>query len=215
MRPRRRLGLWARSVVFTLALSLLVALAVGWEDAALGSAILAVGAVGLGLLYLLFPRGLHFAFGTATGLALYATLFVVLSEAQFPDAPGWVRTAAFLLPAVAFLAMVYLRRAELAGLAEALEAGRPDHLLRASRWLLPAALVGVVCFLVPLNRLHPVGQGLALLMAMAIIAAMPRWPCGTWWRCWWMSRSSSRSWRPASGTSSCRPWRSCCSTSCS
>lgn len=173
MRPRRRLRLWARSVAFTMALSLLVALAVGWQKAALGSAIMAVGAVGLGLLYLLFPRGLHFAFGTATGLALYATLFVVLSEAQFPQAPVWAQTGAFLLPVLAFLAMVYLRRAELAGLAEVDEAGRADHLLRASRWLLPAMLVGVLCFLLPLNRLDPAPQGLALLLAMTVIAAMP------------------------------------------
>ena len=137
-----RLGAWARSVGFTLGLALLVAWGVGHEGRLLPVAVLGVAGIGLGSLYMLFPRGLHFALGTATGLALYATLFAVLGGAQFPAAPDWSRPPAFLLPVVAFLGMVWWRRRDLAHVAEQQEAQSLDHLPHASRWLF--AVAGVV-----------------------------------------------------------------------
>lgn len=172
MTERRRLGAWARSVGFTLALALLVAWGVGHEGRLLPAAVLAVAGVGLGSLYLLFPRGLHFALGTATGLALYATLFAVLGSAQFPAAPDWSRPPAFLLPVVAFLGMIWWRRRELAHVAEQQEAESLDHLPHAARWLLAVAGIGVVCFALPINRLDAPLQAAALAVAMAAIAVI-------------------------------------------
>jgi hypothetical protein len=169
---RLRLQAWARSVAFTMALSLLVAWGVGDEGRLLPVTVLAVAGIGLGFLYLLFPRGLHFAFGTATGLALYSTLFVVLGRAQFPDAPDWSRAPAFLLPVVAFLAMVWWRREELSRIAEHLASDTLEELPHAARWLVFVALVGLFCFVLPVNRAAPATQGAALLAAMGAIALM-------------------------------------------
>ena len=43
---------------------------------------MASAGLGLGFLYWLFPRGVHFAIGTTAGLVLYATLFVVLPASE-------------------------------------------------------------------------------------------------------------------------------------
>jgi hypothetical protein len=163
---------WARSVAFTLGLSLLVAWAIAHDGRALPGAVLGAAALGLGLLYFLFPRGLHFAVGTATGLALYASLYTVLGHAQFPDAPAWARAPGFLLPVATFLGLVWLKRAELAEIAEGTPEPNLDGLPHALRWLFFAGLIGLVCFMLPVNRMAPEAQGAALLLAMAAISGI-------------------------------------------
>ena len=171
-RTRPQLAAWLRAVGFTLALSLLVAWGVGDEGQMLPFAVIGTAGLGLGVLYWLFPRGLHFAFGTAAGLALYASLFVVLGRAQFPDAPSWSRPPAFLLPVLAFLAMAWWRRRQIASIAERAEARDLEQLPHASRWVVMTGVVGLVCFVLPVNRLPPPAQAAALLAAMAAIAAI-------------------------------------------
>jgi hypothetical protein len=174
-RPGRRRLLkpgWLRAMGFTLALSAVVAWGVGDEGRMFPFVVIGAAALGLGVLYALFPRGLQFAFGTATGLALYASLFVVLGRAQFPDAPDWSRPPAFLLPVLAFLAAAWWRRDTLVRIGESQAAHELDHLPHTARWLLSSAAVGLVCFALPINRMAPLEQSLALLTAMAAIAAI-------------------------------------------
>lgn len=167
-----RLVLWLRATAFSLVLAVLVAWGVGDDGWLLSAAVVGSAGLGLGFLYWLFPRGVHFAIGTAAGLALYATLFVVLGRAQFPAAPDWARAAAFLLPVGAFLGLTWWRREEM----EALVAHRTEAELAAlsysARWLLHCAAIGLVSFALPLNRLEPVAQGGALILAMALIAGI-------------------------------------------
>lgn len=169
---RARMLAWLRAVGFTLLLSGFVAWGVGDEGRMLPFAVIGTAGLALGVLYWLFPRGLHFAFGTATGLALYASLFVVLGRAQFPDAPDWSRPPAFLLPVLAFLAMALWRRDALADVARVQAEADLDQLPYTARWLVATALVGIVCFVLPINRLAPAAQGAALLAAMATIAGI-------------------------------------------
>lgn len=171
-RSRPQLAAWLRAVGFTLALSLLVAWGIGDEGHMLPFVVIGTAGLGLGVLYWLFPRGLNFAFGTAAGLALYASLFVVLGRAQFPDALPWSRPPAFLLPVLAFLAMAWWRRRQLAAIAERAEGQDLEQWPYASRWVVSAGLVGLACFLLPINRLPPLAQSAALLAAMVTIAAI-------------------------------------------
>jgi hypothetical protein len=163
---------WLRSVGFTLVLSLVVAWGVGDEGRMFPFVVIGAAALGLGVLYRLFPHGVHFAFGTATGLAIYASLFVVLGRAQFPEAPDWSRPPAFLLPVLAFLAMAWRRRKGLEQVAERQAAHELDHLPHTARWVIYSAAIGIVCFVLPINRLGAEAQGFALLAAMAAIAAL-------------------------------------------
>jgi hypothetical protein len=134
--------------------------------------VIGTAGLGLGVLYWLFPRGLHFAFGTATGLALYASLFVVLGRAQFPDAPSWSRPPAFLLPVLAFLFMAWWRRRELSAVAQRAAEQNLEELPHTARWLVFTGLVGLVCFVLPINRLPPVSQAMMLVVAMAAIGGI-------------------------------------------
>jgi hypothetical protein len=172
-RSRPQLAAWLRAVGFTLALSLLVAWGVGDEGHnLLPFAVIGTGGLGLGVLYWLFPRGVHFAIGTAAGLALYVSLFVVLGRAQFPDAPAWSHPPAFLLPVLAFLAIAWWRRHQLAEIAERTDAENLEELPHTARWVGLTGLIGLVCFLLPVNRLPPPGQAAALLAAMVAIAVI-------------------------------------------
>jgi hypothetical protein len=157
---------------FTLALCVVLAWGVGDQGHIFPFAVIGAAALGLGVVYWAFPRGLHFAFGMTAGLAIYASLFVVLGHAQFPDALPWSRALGFLLPVLAFVAMVLRRHRELDVVATQQTAHELDHLPHASRWLLSSSLVALACFVLPINRLSPDLQALALLAAMAGVAGI-------------------------------------------
>ncbi len=167
-----RLGSWLRATAFSLALAILVAWGVGDEGWLLPAAVIASAGGGLGFLYWLFPRGVHFAIGTSAGMALYATLFVVLGRAQFPAAPDWSRALAFLLPVLAFLGMAWWRRREVVSLVARRSETELEHLSHTAHWLLYAALVGLVCFVLPVNRMDMLVQAAALMLSMTVIAGI-------------------------------------------
>lgn len=139
----------------------------GWEFAA--SSLLIAG-LALGGLHLIFPHGLVFALGAANGLAVYVCVFVVLGQAAFPEVEPWSRSVAFLLPVLAFVAACWLRRTELAAIAQAEAHHRPSADIL--RWLGGCAIIGTVALASPVNRAGPQVQTLALLVSMAGIAAI-------------------------------------------
>jgi hypothetical protein len=161
---------WARSTLMTLAFGLVVAGGLADQGTVFPFLVVGVAALGLGTLYLLFPHGLHFAFGTSAGLAVYACLFAVMGRAAFPAAPPQARAAAFLLPVLAFLVAVWWRRHSLRLVAEAERPFDLGHLPRMARWLIPVWAVGAFALALPVNRLPVFDQGAALLMAMGVIA---------------------------------------------
>lgn len=163
---------WLRSVATTLGFGLLVAGGVADQDTPFPFLVIGVAALGLGTLYLLFPHGMHAAFGISAGLAVYACLFTVMGRAAFPHAPSWSRAPAFLMPVAAFLVAVWWRRGKLRLAAEADRPFDLDHLPRMARWLLPVWAIGAFSLALPVNRLPPVQQGAALLGAMAVISVV-------------------------------------------
>jgi hypothetical protein len=163
---------WLRSVGMTLAFGLLVAGGVADQGTLFPFLVIGVAALGLGTLYLLFPHGLHFAFGTSAGLAVYACLFAVMGRAAFPEAPGEARAVAFLLPVLAFLVAVWWRRRNLRLVAEAARPFDLGHLPRMARWLIPVWAVGAFSLALPVNRLPVFEQGSAIVAAMAVISVV-------------------------------------------
>jgi hypothetical protein len=175
--PRPRHGLprllsWLRATAFSLVAALMVAWGVGDAGWLLPAAVVGSAGLGLGFLYWLFPRGVHFAIGTTAGLVLYATLFVVLGRAQFPAASDASRAASFLLPVLAFLGMTWWRRREMAAIVSHQAERDLDSLSHSARWLIQSSLVGLLCFLLPVNRMDPLVQAAALVAAMAVISGI-------------------------------------------
>jgi hypothetical protein len=171
-RRRPALRRWLRSVGFTLALSLVFAAGVAEGGQLSPAVVLGAAGVGLGVLYMLFPHGMHFAFGTANGFAVYACLYVLMGRAGFPDAAPWAKSLGFMLPIVAFLAAVWLRRGAPRGLAEAEAPPDVAQLPRVMRVLVALAGIGVVSMVVPEGRMPGPAQTLALLTAMAAVGAV-------------------------------------------
>lgn len=163
---------WLRSLAMTLAAGMLVAGGVADQGTWFPFLVIGAAALGLGTLYLLFPHGLHFAFGASVGLALYACLFAVMGRAAFPAAAPEAATPAFLMPVVTFLMAVWWRRRTLRLVAEAERPFDLGHLPRMARWLVPVWIVGALSLSLPVNRLAPGEQAVALLGAMAVISVV-------------------------------------------
>ena len=163
---------WLSSIGLTMGLSLLVAAGVAQEERTFAVAVVVAAALGLGVLYRLFPHGTHFAVGTANGFAVYACLYVFMARAGFPEAADWAKSFGFLLPVAAFLAAVWLRRREVEAAAEAQVPFDVAHLPRMMRFVLAVGAVGVVAMMAPEARLPAAAQTAALLAAMAAIAAI-------------------------------------------
>jgi hypothetical protein len=154
----------------TLAFMLVVAGGVadqGWEFAAFA---LLVAGLALGGLHLIFPHGLIFALGAANGLAVYVCVFVVIGQAAFPNVAPWSRSVAFLLPVLSFVLACWLRRNELAGIADAEAHKGPS--VDFLRWLGACAAIGILSLATPINRFGPELQTMALLIAMSAIGAI-------------------------------------------
>ncbi|MFL1460747.1 potassium channel family protein [Roseococcus sp. DSY-14] len=164
--PSRRRALLG--VALTVALMLLVAGGVvdqGWAFA--GTALLVAG-LAVGTLHLIFPHGLVFALGAANGLAVYVCIFAVIGQAGFPRVEGWARSVAFLLPVMGFVIACWVRRAELAAIAEG--SGVRWHPERVARWLGACILIAVGSLAMPVNRMTGAGQTAVLLAAMGGVA---------------------------------------------
>jgi len=170
--PSNRPEGWLRAALATLGFGLLVAGGLADQGSMLPMLVIGTAALAIGFFYLLFPQGMHFAFGASAGLAVYACLFVVIGRAAFPQAPAWAHALAFLMPVFAFLGGVWVRRDSLRRAAEAEAPFDHGHLPRMARWLIPVWVVGGFSLSLPLNRLVPFDQGLALLAAMGAIAAI-------------------------------------------
>jgi hypothetical protein len=154
----------------TLGLGLVVAGGLADQGTIFPVLVIGLAALGLGTLYLLFPHGLHFAFGTSAGRAVYACLFAVMGRAAFPAAAPPMRAVAFPVPVIAFLVAVWAPRRSLRLAAEAAHPFDLEHLPRMARWLVPVWAVGALSLALPVNRLPDIDQGWSLLRAMVVIA---------------------------------------------
>jgi voltage-gated potassium channel len=162
---------WLRSIGFTLALVGLIAAATGadWMSA-LSS--LVTCAVGFGFFYLLFPGGAHFGMTVANFLAIYACLFEVFRDANFPAAPRAFALGAVAMPVLGFVVGCFLRRRQVYSIIHARRIRELEHLPRVTSWLFGAMAVGMVSFALPRLELDAPEQGLALLAAMAVITLL-------------------------------------------
>jgi predicted membrane protein len=156
-------------VALTFALMVLLAGAVADRGGTFPLVLLATTAVAVGLLYMMFPHGPQFAFGAATGLAMYACLYVVFGRAAFPQVSEWAQPVGFIIPIAAFILACWIRRPALRAWAQGVHLGDLGHLPRFARWLVAVAAIGVLCLSFPINRMDPAGQSVALIAAMATI----------------------------------------------
>ncbi len=159
---------WLRSTSFTLLLVGLVASAIGADWTATLSSLVTC-AVGFGFFYLLFPGGAHFGMTVANFLAIYACMFQFFRDANFAAAPRDFALGAVALPVLGFLGGCVVRRRQVYAIIHARRIRELQHLPRITSWLLGALAVGAASFALPRLTLDPLQQGIALLVAMALV----------------------------------------------
>jgi voltage-gated potassium channel len=159
---------WARSVVFTLVLTALVAGATdaSWQVAVAG---VTLSAASLGAFSLMFSGGLHFGLTLANFLAVYGCMFAYFREANFSATHLVATIVALILPVSAFLARCFIGRRRVAGMIHARRQHELTHLPRLARWVPGVAVVGCASFALPPMNLPPDWQDGALIASMAII----------------------------------------------
>ena len=172
VRPRERtVGLdrhWLRSTAFTVALVALVAFAIGADGPTTISSLVTC-TVGFGFFYLLFPGGGHFGMTVANFLAIYACMFEFFRQANFPLAPQPFAFGAVALPVLGFLGSCFMRRRQVYSIIHARRIRELERLPRLTSWFLGALMVGAASFALPRLELDARQQGIALLLAMAVI----------------------------------------------
>lgn len=163
---------WFSAAILTLALVLLIDLAVGGDHDAFF--ILFLGGV-LGAVcffYLLFPRSWFFTIALADFLAVYACIFVFLTETNFQGVSAWSVQLGFVLPIVFFLAGVWWQRRAIKDIVTGQPRRARPRFSHTFVWLFPILVIGAATFVVPgLALAAPTLDGV-FLAAMAAIALL-------------------------------------------
>jgi voltage-gated potassium channel len=172
MAERLRDPTWWRSILFTATLLLLVGLAARGRDPDFILVLFPVALLTAALFYLILPDRASVAVALTNSLAIYATLFVLIGEVNFPQVPRPIVYLGFLMPIAAFLLSAWRQRAWLRGM---IATGRTEpvaDMVRLVRWLLPLLAVGVASFAVPRLGLAGHEQSAVFLAKMALIALL-------------------------------------------
>ncbi len=158
-------------LAFTVALLILIGLAVeGDTGADFTLTMLAATVASFAFFALLFPGSLFFSLALANSLAIYVSIFVFFSEANFPGVSDFAQDFGFALPLAAFLAGAYFRRDTIRSVVLAAHVTSRAEFKRVTRWLIPVALVGGLTFFQSeLGLAHLPGDAV-FLAAMALIA---------------------------------------------
>jgi len=168
--PRRR---FAKGIVLTGTLLLLIAFAVG-GDLGIGLAATMVGAAVAAVAYfsVAFPGSTFFSLALTNSIAVYVSMFVFLSEANFEGVAPAAQHAGFLLPLAALMVGAFLRRAEIRKVVGGSHVRSAAELRRSGWWLVPTLGVGVLTFAIPASGATGTALDLAFVAAMGAVAAL-------------------------------------------
>ncbi len=160
-------------IAFTTALLVLIGLAVEGDTGVDFTLTMLAATVGsFAFFALLFPGSLFFSLALANSLAIYVSIFVFFSEANFHGVSDAAQDFGFALPLAAFLIGAYLRRDTIRNVVMAAHVTSRAEFTRVTRWLIPVALVGGLTFFQGEFGLARLPVDAVFLTAMALIAAI-------------------------------------------
>lgn len=164
---------WLLGFAFTAALFLLIAAATsegGSDPIGLVMAVLVLATIGM--LYSFFPRRHLFAIGVANFLVLYTAVYSFFVESNFQVLPRWMLLLGFVVPVVAFVAGVWLRREEINRIVAADEPSEFHQFGNVSRWMIPLIFIAASSFFVSEFGLGEEGQAVIFFAMMLAIGAI-------------------------------------------
>lgn len=146
---RSRSG-WAAAVGFTVAMILLVTLAVSPGLDLFGLVVVATIAGAVSIFYFAFASGRFFTLAFANYLALYACVFVFFAQVNFlPNVSPWAINVGFMLPILTFMLGALRNRPQIQSIVSAEHLREQRSFWRPFLWLLPVLALGAATFAVP------------------------------------------------------------------
>ncbi len=163
---------WLGAEAFTLLLLVMIALSTGGISQPFFYVLLLVVLIGVAFFLTLFPGSRFFVIALANSLAVYACIYTFFIETNFAAASAPVRSAAFVLPILSFLAGALWRRDEIRSIVESHRLPEARHFGRVFAWIVPLILVGALTFL--FGELQPdrTTTDVILTVAMGTIALL-------------------------------------------
>lgn len=162
---------WLRSLGFTAALVLLVAFATGDSlESETATVILATLASAGFFLWLYRGGSRFFVISFANGIAVYTCAFSFIVQSNFVSAGSVARSAAFLIPLMAFVIGVWWRRERISEILSGTPMPSRRQFTRVSSWLIPVSITSALTFLVPSLALTQVEIDIALVASMVLVA---------------------------------------------
>lgn len=146
---RSRRG-WAAAVGFTVAMILLVILAVSPGLDTFGVVVVVTIAASVSVFYFTFASGRFFTVAFANHLALYTCIFVFFLQVNFlPSLSLWAVKLGYLLPIGAFMLGALWNRSAIQSIVSAEHLREQRSFWRPLLWLLPVMLIGAATFALP------------------------------------------------------------------
>ncbi len=160
------------SIAFSGMLLGLIALAIGGSEPAVAIwSLVLVAAIAIEF-HLLLPGSAFFTVVFANSIGIYACLYTFFASVSFPKAGAVDAQIGFVLPLIVFAAAVAVRHKAIQDIVETPVHKVESDLRRSIVWIAPLVVVAASTFVVPIGAWDQAGQGLALIVYMAVIAAV-------------------------------------------
>jgi voltage-gated potassium channel len=161
---------WIGAISTTAVLLALVAVSTTDPFGIVGAAMLLGTMVVAGFFLWLYRGSRFFVISFANAIAVYACFFTFIVQSNFPAAGPAFVAIAFLLPIVAFVGAVWLRRETIRSVVDAAPTVCVHRIGRGTNWLLPLIVAAATTFLVPVAEPTPLETGIGLIVAQAMVA---------------------------------------------
>ncbi len=160
------------AVLFTVSLLVLISTAIGTANSTIPYFEIAVALTLVGVVHGLYPRSGFFTLALANFVGVYACFFTFFLVTNFVGVSELAAHIAFVLPLAAFVCGVYWRRESIRQIVFSSEASEHPIGLRPFLWLIPAAIVGVATFVIPLRDMPPAHNDIVLVVEMSLVGVV-------------------------------------------
>jgi voltage-gated potassium channel len=161
---------WVRALATTAVVLALVAIGTTDRFGIVGATVLIGTLLVAGFFLWLFRGSRFFVVSFANAIAFYACFFAFIVQSNFPLAGPVVVALSFLLPIIAFVASVWMRREAIRSVVDTAPTARVHRVGRGMKWLFPLIVASATSFLVPVAEPTVLETNLALAISMALVA---------------------------------------------
>lgn len=157
------------TIIFTVSLLSLIALALGNTRPGIAFAVLLSVLVLALSFHFLLPGGDFFSAVFANSIGIYACIYVFFLGENFPDTSARMQEMGFILPLAGFLIGVVWRRNVIVNKVKSSRGDIKVNLGAMALWASPLAAVAAASFILPIGEMRASEQDAALLFAMTTI----------------------------------------------